>query len=57
MLFWKYVTSSGSLTRMRFTPYLLNEIVSIYTDDKWPDAGQYHACEKFEASFISLALK
>jgi len=57
MLFWKYVTNSDSLTRMRLAPYLLNEFVSIHADDKWPHAGQYHACQEFEASFISLALK
>jgi len=57
MLIWKYVTNSDSLTQMWLTPYLLNEFVSIHTDDKWPHKGQYHACEEFEGLFITLALK
>lgn len=42
---------------MQLTPYLFNEIVSVYADYEWPDTGQYYAWEKFEELVFSLTLK
>jgi hypothetical protein len=49
--------NSGYIAGVWTTSYLLHEVISIYADHQGPDAGQYYACEEFEAAFIGLALK